>query len=986
MPKNNYFTQANRSQDFYINISLLFSIIFFLTGFTINTFGQILIPLRDLNSELSNSNFGQAKIATDSNFLFVKVNNKGLWKVTKDGQQATPIQGTEEISDAFVTDDWIFFESANLPEDERKERKDGLWKISKTDYKPSPVKSIDKATFAIKVVQIGSRLFIATPKGLRVLSNDQENNPDKKFDGKIKEAIAEIKATNRQIFVKTATDEIATDETTKSGLWISTDDKEFGEIKFFRGKNFQIEFVDDQAFVSTEAGLWSIDKAGNAKPVNNIKGQITSLSGNSNQLYVGTETGLWSVSKDSQQVKPINGVNGKVYKIIPFDDRLLIISDESWIINKDDQPSTNLNKTLNDIVIGVLSIGEQVVFYGYRSIWILNKDGKFSGTTFIIDPIRDAKAVGNYIYIFTYTEIYRLDPKITIKTELAVDSSWANYLLPRNWLPMGKVQATAVYADENGKDPYDETILKEFRFAEPIGEAKPSDDKFSPTEKFSYEIGRGNTNVQYWVKDKWGNTFKTPENNIYRGVPSQNFVVIFPFILSVFLILGCFALAPKVGFAHSAIMNPWLRKYFSLGSVPLLVSVFPALRRYILRRYSNSVSKDKEFTEWKTRFVSPDEDFLPENFGKRLESERRLLLTGQSGIGKTSFFKYLTACYVSANKPSLPAKVFPVYISLTNYGGNSLENLVYTQLFAYGKITDQELAPMFLEQGGLLIFLDGVNEVQNVADRQKLSEFVEKYWTSNYICLSSQQSYPEIDNITKVELKTFSKEKVNEFIQQRADDKEKAEKVIEGLTDEDYQLYSVPRDLEFAVAILNDGKDSLPKSRTELYKTIFSSIFNKWQENGQSDAENILCGHAYTMIATRDLAFDSVDNPKYKEITADLFEQKFLIKREKNYNFRHDLIRSYLASEYFYPRWQNLFAELNGKQIDSNWLEMLKFACENIENSNEVKSLVYEVLEKSIRRDVVKNLFEWLKVNHPNKCKTWEKEFYTKYGELDFKK
>lgn len=119
---------------------------------------------------------------------------------------------------------------------------------------------------------------------------------------------------------------------------------------------------------------------------------------------------------------------------------------------------------------------------------------------------------------------------------------------------------------------------------------------------------------------------------------------------------------------------------------------------------------------------------------------------------------------------------------------------------------------MFLEQGGLLIFLDGVNEVQSVADRQKLGAFVEKFWTSNYICLSSQQSYPEIENIPTVQLKPFSKEKVGEFIKQRVSNKEKAERVVRKLTDEDYQLYSVPRDLEFAVDILNNGAESLPKS------------------------------------------------------------------------------------------------------------------------------------------------------------------------------
>ena len=138
------------------------------------------------------------------------------------------------------------------------------------------------------------------------------------------------------------------------------------------------------------------------------------------------------------------------------------------------------------------------------------------------------------------------------------------------------------------------------------------------------------------------------------------------------------------------------------------------------------------------------------------------------------------------------------------------------------------------------------------------------------------------------------------------------------------------------------------------------------------------------MIVDRESSFDAVDNPALKEITTDLSDQKFLIRREKSYNFRHDLIRSFLASEYFYPRWANLLAELEGKPIDSNWLEMLKFSCEKIEDSNEIKNLTYMVMEKSIRKDLVKNLFEWLKTSYPDKCEGWEVSFYTKYGQLDF--
>jgi hypothetical protein len=759
-------------------------------------------------------------------------------------------------------------------------------------------------------------------------------------------------------------------------------------FKHINGKVRDVVVIDEHIFIGTDEGLWVVSKDGTAIKVKSIKSSIWRIDEFSDRLFVDTiDEGFWIASKDGTAIRVDNGIDvGEFFFASVVDDRLFVATTVGlWIVSKDGKV-IEARKVKGKVEIMTI-VGEQAIANASGVLWIVNKDGEATEVENVKGHVR--KLVGSGFgssYVMAEDNLFRLDPGITIKTRLSPIGSWANFIskfLPTDWLPSEKVQATASYSDKSGKDPYPKTFSREFRFAKADGDLVPPNEKFSPQEQFSYEIGLGKNEVHYWVKDKGGNTFE--HTAIYYGVPSQYLIVVLPFILSAIFVLTCFALAPKISFCHSAIMNPWLRKYFSLGSVPLLLSVFPSLRRYTLRRYSALVSRDKEFIEWKKRFVYPDEEFQPENFGKILEGERRLLFTGQSGIGKTSFFKHLTASYASLSKPSLPTKVFPVYIPLTNYGGNSLEDLVYNQLFSYGRITDKEMAPMFLEQGGLLIFLDGVNEVQTIADRQKLGEFVERFWKSNYICLSSQQSYPEIENIPKIELKTFSKEKVCEFIKQRVNDKENAENVIKKLSDEDYQLYSVPRDLEFAVEIINGGEKSLPKSRTELYKITFSSLFAKWKKKGDVEAEDYLCKHAYTMIVQRDLAFDSVDNPIFKEITTDLFEQKFLVRREKSYTFRHDLIRSYLASEYFYPRWKNLFEQLNGKAIDSNWLEMLKFSCENIEDSNEVKSLVYEVLERSVRKDLVKQLFEWLKANHPSKCKTWENNFYTKYGELDFK-
>jgi hypothetical protein len=868
---------------------------------------------------------------------------KGLWIISSDGKLATKIESVK--GDFFGFSRSAAFPMAVLDERLFISTDQGLWRVSGDGEQVDKIEIANE--FAFGLVAIGERLLVMTKEDSLILNKYGEQIVRLKGIG----FLASHDFSGGRLFVVKD----------KSLLVLNEDDQEFITLMpVDSGLDFSVTAIDTQIFISLDGSLWALTEGGQhlVKADEKLRAYVYSIKAVRDRLFISTKEGLWTLVKNNHQADKVKGLEGKIFRIADTEEHVFAFGDESmWIVSTDGKQA--------DRITSIIPKGEtKIVSAGNRAYILFTKydqDGSSS------------------------TSISRIDSKVKINTWPSTSGWFATaigYVLPSNWLPAEKVRVQASYSDEAGTDPYDETIPREFRFAKADGDTLASDDKFSTQEQFSYEIGWGRNSVRYWVKDRWGNVFL--QTATYYGVPSQYFFVTLPFILSIVFVLACLASAPKVDFSHSAIMNPWLRKYFSLGSVPLLLSIFPALRRHILKRYTDAVSKDNEIEEWKERFVYPDEVFLPDNFGKRLESERRLLLTGQSGIGKTSFFKHLTAYYVSQDKPMHPAKVFPIYISLTNYGGNSLEELVYTQLFSYGKITDRELAPMFLEQGGLLIFLDGVNEVQNVSDRQKLSEFVEKFWTSNYICLSSQQRYPEIENLPRVELKAFGPEKVREFLRQRVNERETAKRVIKSLTGEDYQLYSVPRDLEYAVEILNNGAKSLPKSRTELYEIIFSAIFARWKDKGSADSEDILCERAYKMIVEREMAFDSVNNPRFKEITADLREQKFLITREESYYFRHDLIRAYLASEFFYPRWENLFKKLEGKPIDSNWLEMLKFACEKISGPAEVKSLLYEVLDKSVRKDLVKSLFRWLKDNQPVKCSSWETDFYAKYGESEF--
>jgi hypothetical protein len=424
-------------------------------------------------------------------------------------------------------------------------------------------------------------------------------------------------------------------------------------------------------------------------------------------------------------------------------------------------------------------------------------------------------------------------------------------------------------------------------------------------------------------------------------------------------------------------MNPYVRNYGSFGLVPILLTVVPPVRRHIFRRYLNEICSDANFSEWQQRFIVPATEFLPENFGKNLEKRRTLFLLGQSGIGKTSYFRYLIISYATQQKIKLPPKnVVPIFLPLSRYQEEEPENIFYAQLANYGRLTDKQLNNWFLQQGGFLILIDGLNEV-NETMRQKINSFVDRYWKANYFCLSSQESYVKFNWIEKIGLTPLDPPKIKALLDRKLEP-DRAAAIISQLNEENYKIYQIPQNLEFAIEIIKQNKP-LPQTERELYEATLKPILDLWCQNGRADYPDILFERAYKMFKSRNTFFDRADEPVPEELQDDLETKKFLIRRGEHYYFRHDLIRAYLAAKYFVSRWQNL---LNDSEItvDANWRSLLEFTIFNLETTQpgEVKDLLFTVLQKN--KKVAGEVFNWLQQSHSHLCTSWTDDFTRSFG------
>lgn len=401
----------------------------------------------------------------------------------------------------------------------------------------------------------------------------------------------------------------------------------------------------------------------------------------------------------------------------------------------------------------------------------------------------------------------------------------------------------------------------------------------------------------------------------------------------------------------------------------------------MLERYKRAISKDDDFARWQVQFIIPSQiDLKPETFCDLLLKERKLFLSGQSGTGKTVYFKHLVGL-LPLKRSAILKNVVPVFIPLVRYHGKNFEEMFHAQLSNYGGMTDKSLNKRLLEQGPFLILIDGLNEVGSNT-RREMNRFVTQHWKANYFCISSQEYDQDFSWIPEVKMKSLDPEQIEELFCMRLGKKD-ASRVINQLGKSTYEIYKVPQNIEFAIDIVSDKNRSLPKTEPELYEGMLLPILDKWTKDGRQDYSGLINKRAYEMLCTKEQFFNPDHNPFPEGLLNPLAEKrKFLIPMESNYIFRHDLIRGYLAAKYFAYRWQELLSD-DKIIVGSNWVSMLKFSVTIINKPNEIHLLLLETLHKDIQ--LAEKLFVWLKQTDQTICANWADEFPKKLGEKRIK-
>ena len=433
------------------------------------------------------------------------------------------------------------------------------------------------------------------------------------------------------------------------------------------------------------------------------------------------------------------------------------------------------------------------------------------------------------------------------------------------------------------------------------------------------ELPVGRPHLFVRIRDNYGNASDLEET--VTVLPSAESLPIFGAALWLLGIGVIFLLSPYNDVCNSLMSNPWIRKFGSFGTIPLFLTIFPVARNYFLIRYVRELSRDLELAKSKESFVLPTPDFDLGHFDMLLSRDRTMMLLGRSGLGKTSYFRYLTYLY-SASFHVYGRPKIPIFIQMARTVGNDPNEMIIGQFHKYGQIEDRDIALWFINQGDFVVFMDGLNEISEVG-RKAVAAFADRASKRNFICISSQESYDELGWVPQLRLASLGVGEVTQLLS-RTLPPDSVRQFVSLLNSEALDFYRIPQNLQFVIELLKRGNDA-PKSLVKLYQAVFAPIVIEWESAGHGEYANIVFERSFAMLSAGDAVFDGQRLAIPDQIKAVLLQHKLLVRSGEAMLFQHDLVKAYFASNYFVDA-HLAITESTFDKLDKNWLAMLEFS------------------------------------------------------------
>ena len=220
----------------------------------------------------------------------------------------------------------------------------------------------------------------------------------------------------------------------------------------------------------------------------------------------------------------------------------------------------------------------------------------------------------------------------------------------------------------------------------------------------------------------------------------------------------------------------------------------------------------------------------------------RLMIVGKPGAGKTTFLRHLA---VACCKGEFLADYIPILIELRDIKASEFN--LFNSIYQEFGLLNEEQTKQILNQGKVLILLDGLDEVPSqsrldVQDHIYNFPLQQQYYKNRFILTCRTQITEYIsDKFQCVEVAEFKPEQVDEFAQNWfasfAETPEQAARLTVNFLNKlrlpenqpTAELAATPILLSLTCWIFTDLKD-LPAKRSDLYERVINLLLKNWDK------------------------------------------------------------------------------------------------------------------------------------------------------------
>ena len=381
-----------------------------------------------------------------------------------------------------------------------------------------------------------------------------------------------------------------------------------------------------------------------------------------------------------------------------------------------------------------------------------------------------------------------------------------------------------------------------------------------------------------------------------------------------------------------------------------------------------------------------------------------LMVLGGPGAGKSTFLRKMGLEALKVKKGGFKHSCIPVFIELKRFTSSeiNIEKFIIEEFRICNFPDPEKFTAKALEQGKLLILLDGLDEVpsQNLNETiNQIQNFVDKYDQNRFIASCRTAAYRgNFRRFSDVAMADFDDEQIQQFINnwfQKEEDKQAKtdDKCWELLQKPENQaakeLAHTPLLLTF-LCLVYDRSQNFPNNRSVLYKNALRILLEEWAAEKRilrdeiyqglhTELEEVLLSKiAYTGFASNRLFFSqseivdqiktflagNLNAPQHLNgeavLNAIAIQQGILVERARDvFSFSHLTLQEYLTAQYIYDN--RLVEKLVTEHLpDQRWKEVFLLVAGVMRGgADDLLLFMEKELQKYINTPKLQALLNW---------------------------